>query len=91
MAFHPDRELNPRYRNVPDLDRYGAVITHPTPDGRPCSGQLTFDSLQARVADPTREKWTVEEWDPLTLSPSVLCGTCGDHGWVGAGRWQPAE
>lgn len=27
--------------------------------------------------------------DPLTLSPSLLCRTCGAHGHVENGRWEP--
>ena len=34
--------------------------------------------------------WQVVAWDPLTLSPSVLCRTCGNHGWIREGRWEPA-
>lgn len=34
--------------------------------------------------------WQVESWDPLTLSPSVLCNTCGLHGFIREGRWVPA-
>ena len=34
--------------------------------------------------------WRVEQWDPLTISPSVLCRDCGLHGWIRDGRWVPA-
>jgi len=30
--------------------------------------------------------WKVEQWEPLTLSPSVLCH-CGFNGFVREGRW----
>lgn len=30
------------------------------------------------------------EGGDLTLSPSLLCGTCGDHGFVRDGKWVPA-
>lgn len=33
--------------------------------------------------------WTVESWDPLTLSPSILCRTCGLHGYIRGGKWIP--
>ena len=26
------------------------------------------------------------EWEPLTISPSVLC-QCGDHGFIRNGKW----
>lgn len=28
--------------------------------------------------------------DPLTLTPSLLCDTCGLHGFIRDGRWVPA-
>jgi hypothetical protein len=28
--------------------------------------------------------------DPLTITASLLCPTCGWHGWVTAGKWVPA-
>jgi len=30
--------------------------------------------------------WTLESMEPLTLSPSILCG-CGHHGFVRNGKW----
>lgn len=37
-----------------------------------------------------RPRWRVESQDPLTLSPSILCRTCGNHGFIREGRWVPA-
>jgi hypothetical protein len=34
--------------------------------------------------------WEVLQDDPLTLSPSLLCRACGDHGYVRDGRWVQA-
>ncbi len=28
--------------------------------------------------------------DPLHIEPSILCTSCGIHGWVRDGRWVPA-
>ncbi len=33
--------------------------------------------------------WQLESLDPLTLSPSLLCG-CGYHGFIKQGKWIPA-
>lgn len=30
---------------------------------------------------------TVTAEDPLTITPSILCPDCGDHGFVTDGRW----
>lgn len=87
MGWRPDRDLNPQYDGVPDVDRFAAIIEHPhATTGQPCVGQVTFaGQVQDRVS-PRVPKWTVESWEPLTLSPSVLC-SCGDHGYVRDGRW----
>lgn len=39
---------------------------------------------------PDSPRWTVESTEPLTLSPSLLCRGCGNHGWIREGRWVPA-
>lgn len=31
--------------------------------------------------------WTLESKDPITLSPSFLCGGCGHHGFIRNGKW----
>lgn len=35
-------------------------------------------------------EWDVLSENPLTLSPSLLCRTCGNHGFVREGKWVPA-
>jgi hypothetical protein len=37
-----------------------------------------------------KEGWVVESENPLTLSPSLLCRSCGFHGFIKQGRWVPA-
>lgn len=82
----PDRDLNPQYVGIPDVERYAAIVKHATPTGEPCMGGITFDSEVARRIDPGKPTWTVESWEPLTVSPSLLCD-CGDHGFIRNGRW----
>lgn len=33
---------------------------------------------------------TAGVWDGLTLSPSIACKTCPNHGWIRDGRWVSA-
>lgn len=82
----PDRELNPRYADLPVVERYGALVEHIRPDGEPCIGSVTFASLVSGRIEPGRPKWHVTSWEPLTMTPSLLC-SCGDHGFVRDGRW----
>lgn len=34
--------------------------------------------------------WTLENEAPLTVSPSLLCRSCGSHGFIRSGKWVPA-
>lgn len=68
----------------------GLIEYHRTPEGRECGGSVLFDLDGVREAFPDRAVWTVESLEPLTLSPSILCRRCGNHGYVRAGKWVPA-
>lgn len=87
-CWAPDRHLNPQYDGIPDVERWGLIVDHPRPDGSPCIGSFaTFDGPVQRQVHPGAPKWAVESLDPLTLSPSLLCRDCGDHGFVRNGQW----
>ena len=93
MKFYrwsPDRELNPQYDGIEDVEKYGAVVSHKKPDGSSCASGISFDSETARKIEPDRPRWTVHSWEPLTVSPSLLCLQCGDHGFIREGKWVPA-
>jgi len=89
-AWDPDLDLNPTLCRFSDQfpAKTSGIVTHDLPGGRECSGAITFDVPLARefFSGPF---WTVESWEPLTLSPSLLCH-CGDHGFIRDGRWVPA-
>ncbi len=34
--------------------------------------------------------WSVSEWEPLTIVESLLCDSCGLHGFIRRGRWVPS-
>lgn len=85
-SWVPDRELNPQFADLPDVERFGAVIAHRKENGIICQGGIVFDGEAARRTQPNQARWTVENWDPLTVSPSLLCG-CGDHGFIRGGKW----
>lgn len=95
LTYHqwaPDRELNPQYDGIPDIERVGATIYHHKPDGTPCVGGITFDLPNLPAGFLARPRWQVISWEPLHIEPSVLCKVegCGDHGWIRDGRWVPA-
>lgn len=93
LHFHswaPDRDLNPQYDHLPDVERWGATIEHPHAQrpGERHKGGVTFHGEVQDAISPYA-KWDVLSWEPLTLSPSILC-ECGDHGFIREGRWVPA-
>lgn len=70
-------------------DPVGLIEKHPKPDGTKHLGSIKFDLPGVREAfgGPL---WTLDNLDPLTVSPSLLCQDCGHHGFIRDGRWVPA-
>ena len=72
--------------------RVGANIIHPPVEGK-CGGQgwIAFEGRSwARSFGGRIETWDVVSEEPFTISPSILCRACGDHGFVRDGKWVPA-
>lgn len=89
IGWRPDRKLNPQYEGMPDIEWLGVLVDHTGVGGEPCVGLVTFDLPGVReVVGPDRPLWTVESFDPLTTTPSVLCRICGDHGYITNGEWR---
>jgi hypothetical protein len=66
--------------------RTGLIMEHPRPDnGETCNGAIDFEPH----GTPSHS-WKVESWDPLTLSPSLLCRLCGRHGFLRENKWVDA-
>lgn len=55
----------------------GAFYWHRKSDGNWCVGSFRIG----------KQWWQMEQEDPLTLLPSLLCYACGDHGWIRDGKW----
>jgi hypothetical protein len=55
-----------------------------------CAGCAMFDLPAVRERYQPSTTWHVESFEPLTLSPSLLCRTCGRHGYIRGGAWDPA-
>lgn len=95
-SWSPDRELNPQYADVPDIERYGLIVEHPSAkDGTPCMGGIKFDTPEVRALDAVAPPgsfvgavWQVVSFDPIHVEPSLLC-SCGDHGFIRGGLWWP--
>ena len=94
IGWHPDDLPANRERYgvpLPSVDRAGANVHHPRKDGPgECDAFIQFDLPATQAAFAGQPLWTVQSWEPLTLSPSLLCTECGDHGFIREGRWVPA-
>jgi hypothetical protein len=91
FCWKPDRDLNPQYDGIPDIEKCGLQVRHSAPDGTECCSAIHFDLPEVKTIFPDpRGLWSVESWEPLTISPSLLCLRCGDHGFIRGGKWEPA-
>ena len=70
---------------LPHVERAGLSIRHGE-----CESAVTFDLPETRQHFDGQALWKIESPDPLTLSPSILCRRCGDHGFIRNGKWVPA-
>lgn len=84
----------------PELGKHGLIQPHYLMQyDHWCGGAITFEG---HTHGENRPIWTVENLEPLTLSPSLLCthplrffredlgGECGDHGFIRDGKWVSA-
>lgn len=100
FGWHPDDLPGNRERfgvPLPNVPRAGATIRHRARDGSWCLSAIHFDLPETRRWWPDSHRWQVSSWEPLTLSPSILCkapladGTeCNDHGFIRGGQWVSA-
>jgi hypothetical protein len=82
-SWAPDRELNPQYNDLPDVEKFGAILTCK----HGIEGSILFNHGESyeRIF-PNRPFWKVISWDPLTLEPSIQTGCC--HGYIREGKWK---
>lgn len=70
----------------------GLLERHVCAEGQPSPGigSVPFNNPAGLAAWPeSYPHWQVSSLDPLTIHPSVLCRTCGLHGWIRNGVWMP--
>lgn len=79
----------------PTVDRHGEHVgyirRHPRGDGEGrCFSAVAIDTTASRLAHgPQMAYHALVSREPLTLSPSLKCRACGNHGHITAGRWVP--
>lgn len=73
----------------------GLIETHPRrgqiepPHGETCGGYVAWiaDEHSHVTADHHLARGGPGEEDHLTVTPSLLCPTCGNHGFITDGKW----
>lgn len=73
--------------------RAGINDYHLTAEGKPCMGFVSFTGgawSNEFKWSPSHQSWDVHSWEPLTITPSLLCRSCGDHGHITNGKWVKA-
>lgn len=75
-------------RVITEDGRWVGIFEEHAGNGGRCLGAAMFDVEDNPFS--SGPKWRVESWDPLTLSPSLLCRICGNHGFIREGKWVPA-
>lgn len=80
-----------RFVEYEDDKRTAINDCHLNKDGKECAGFIPFkDGAWAKKFNNKITAWDVVSLEPLTLTPSILCTACGDHGFITDGKWVPA-
>lgn len=92
-GWHPDRELNPQYEGIPDVEQMGLIIYR---EGSGV-GHVYFDLPEVRATGVKGPFWTLVSLDPLHIEPSIQMYEYKDgehvpsyHGFIRNGKWESA-
>lgn len=89
-SWQPNRELNPQYEGIPDVEKCGVLIFK---DGEAVSS-IYFDTPEVRRIPGTRHFWRLVSLDPLHVEPSLQmydkAGKPSHHGFIRGGQWSYA-
>lgn len=83
------RQLNPKYDDVPDIERYGAHISHETEEGEHCRTSIFFE--EGRKVPDTYLRQFVTAITQEPLSTTIITCRCGEVGRITAGQWELAK
>ena len=70
-----------------DVAKRWADGGHPLEPDTAAFFQQSADTRTLPLGGP--KGWQLVSRDPLTISPSVLCGECKVHGFITDGKWVP--
>ena len=68
---------------------YGGLWLHRSPKtGECCTGGFAWRVPDVSAFPNDQATWSLVSFEPLTLSPSLLCLDCGAHGFIENGGWR---
>lgn len=65
----------------------GILLWHVCDRGKLQPSGVNFENAPEWIKGP---RWQLAAEDPLTVHPSILCESCGLHGFITAGIWVSA-
>src|ERR1044072_6163593 len=69
-------------------DRYTGMLYRHECAGVEATKEILFDLPWNHTEQHAgKEKWRGEAGEPLTITPSLGCASCGLHGWIRDGSW----
>lgn len=75
-----------------DPEPYQALWWHRRADSETgwCAGSFAWRNPSPEHFPGKGVLWDLVRWEPLTVSPSLLCLECRAHGFIREGKWVPA-
>lgn len=88
---YPDKGWLHYQDGVNDLVIIGIMENHRTADGFVCGGYASFvRPPRPSEHEATNPLWKVQSIEPLTITPSLQCRSCANHGFITEGQWVSA-
>jgi hypothetical protein len=78
-----------QFRYEPDGQLHIAYLHKCSIEGLARHGGLAFAAVPVSDSGTGRD-WKLEQLEPLTISPSLLCMSCKHHGFIRDGKWVSA-
>ena len=99
FQWAPDRDLNPQYDGIADIDKAGIIIWKDGERVAACHfdipGNQELNRRQQAAGHKPYPLWTLMSLEPLHLEPSIQMYSKADnkptyHGFIRDGRWVSA-
>lgn len=92
FSFKPSsvtRQLDPKLDDVPDIERYGAFLTHELDNGEVCRTSIFFEEGRKVPSASFRQFVVTASEDPL--STGLISCRCGAEGCITENKWDQVK